>query len=313
MGRSNQKGMLLSEATDIKNQVREFYNSVGWKQIGEGVYQNARYEDLRPISREYIHRCHLRVGRFLPDGGKFLLDAGSGPIQYPEYLEYSNGFKYRVCLDISSLALKEARERIGKQGLFVVGDIARLPFKQEAFDGVVSLHTIHHLPADEHQKAFLGLLEVLKPTASAVVVYTWGEFSPLMRLFKGPVVLAQWLIQQIRNRRQAGHSDPAPMENVKQEAAELIKKPGTFTTKHDYKWVRANLQSLPGLQIRVWRSVSSKFLRALIHQKALGSFWLRILFAFEELAPRFFGRIGQYPMIIFKKPDHTTNEIERSR
>ena len=76
---------------EIKNQVREFYNSVGWKQIGDGVYQNARYEDLRPVSRDYIHRCHLRVSKFLPQSGKYLLDAGSGPIQYPEYLEYFGG------------------------------------------------------------------------------------------------------------------------------------------------------------------------------------------------------------------------------
>ena len=64
---------MVSEAT-IKQQVRDFYNSVGWKRIGDGVYQNARYEDLRPVSREYIHRCHLRVKRFLPAQGKFMLE-----------------------------------------------------------------------------------------------------------------------------------------------------------------------------------------------------------------------------------------------
>ncbi|MEJ2013580.1 MAG: hypothetical protein P8X64_15315, partial [Anaerolineales bacterium] len=69
---------------DVKQSVKEFYDSVGWRGIGEGLYQNARYEDLRPVSREYIHRCHLRVSRHLPESGRFLLDAGSGPIQYPE-------------------------------------------------------------------------------------------------------------------------------------------------------------------------------------------------------------------------------------
>ncbi|MEE9508339.1 MAG: methyltransferase domain-containing protein, partial [Anaerolineales bacterium] len=119
----------MTVETDIKREVREFYDSVGWKGIGQGLYQNARYEDLRPVSRNYIHRCHLRVKRFIPQRGEYLLDAGSGPIQYPEYLEYSKGFRYRVCLDISMLALKEARERIGEHGLFVQGDIANLPFK----------------------------------------------------------------------------------------------------------------------------------------------------------------------------------------
>jgi hypothetical protein len=36
-----------------------------------------------------------------------------------------------------------------------VCDIANLPFRPDAFDGVVSLHTIHHLPLTEHN-AYLG-------------------------------------------------------------------------------------------------------------------------------------------------------------
>ncbi len=77
---------LVNSESDIKQDVREFYDLVGWKQIGEDIYQNARYEDLRPVSREYIHRCHVRVTRHLNREGEYLLDAGSGPIQYPEYL-----------------------------------------------------------------------------------------------------------------------------------------------------------------------------------------------------------------------------------
>ena len=73
----------MAVQTTIKDQVREFYNQVGWQEVSEGLYQNARYEDLRPVAREYIHRCHLRVLRHLKSSGKYLLDAGSGPIQYP--------------------------------------------------------------------------------------------------------------------------------------------------------------------------------------------------------------------------------------
>src|SRR5512133_2084353 len=131
---------------NTKQQVREFYDQIGWSQAGDGLYQNARYEDLRPVSREYIHRCHLRVNNHLQASGDLLLDAGSGPVQYPEYLTYSQNYKFRVCLDISILALKEARNRLGEHGLFVVADVANLPFKPESFDGLVSLHTLQHLP-----------------------------------------------------------------------------------------------------------------------------------------------------------------------
>ena len=134
------------EQNEIKEQVRQFYDQVGWKTVSDGVYQNARYEDLREVSRNYIHKCHLRVNRHLKPSGRYLLDAGSGPVQYPEYLTYSKNYEKRVCVDISILALKEARKRIGDKGLYVVADVAHMPFKDEVFDGAVSLHTFHHLP-----------------------------------------------------------------------------------------------------------------------------------------------------------------------
>ena len=81
-----------------------------------------------------------------------------GPIQYPEYLTYSQGYSYRVCVDISIVALQEARKRIGSRGLYVVADVANLPFRPDVFDGVVSLHTLHHLPPQDHGRAYGELL-----------------------------------------------------------------------------------------------------------------------------------------------------------
>jgi len=62
--------------------------------------------------KEYIHKCHLRVNRYLNNQGRYLLDAGSGPIQYPEYLTYSEGYEVRICVDISFLALQEAQTNL---------------------------------------------------------------------------------------------------------------------------------------------------------------------------------------------------------
>ncbi|HSM26055.1 MAG TPA: class I SAM-dependent methyltransferase, partial [Anaerolineaceae bacterium] len=161
--------------TEIKQQVRTFYDQIGWKMESDGFYQNARYEDLRLVAKEYIEKCHLRVNRHLIKEGKILLDAGSGPIQYPAYLTYMDGYQYRLCMDISIVALQEARKRIGDRGLFVVGDIAKMPFKQESFDGIVSLHTLHHLPIHEQKHAYKDLYRVLISGKSAVLVNGWTE------------------------------------------------------------------------------------------------------------------------------------------
>ncbi len=287
----------MTTGVEIKREVREFYNSIGWQQVGQGLYQNARYEDLRPVSQEYLHRCHMRVARFLPKQGVSLLDAGSGPIQYPEYLEYSRGYARRICLDISIQALREARSRIAGHGRYVVGDLARLPFCSAAFDGVVSLHTIHHLPPQDHEPAIRGLYRSLRPGGRAVVVYSWGKRSPLMRLLRPLVWTAQALIQLYQKLTHRSSDPASETGNQPGEARQ-----GTYTFRHPYGWFRNRLGDLPEFEIRVWRSVSTGLLRACIHRRLFGASWLRLLYWLEERMPHLFGRWGQYPMILFRKP-----------
>ncbi len=283
----------MTTPADVKQQVRQFYDQVGWQEVGEGVYQNARYEDLRPVSREYIQRCHRRVSRHLKPEGRFLLDAGSGPIQYPEYLEYSRGYRYRVCADISIQALQEARKRIGEHGLFVVCDIANLPFVADAFDGVVSLHTIHHLPEAEHLRAFTELYRVLAEGSCAVVVNGWPR-SPLMQAFEPLVRLGNRLRNRIVRRSGGTSIMPKAQTNLEQPK-------GTFISRHGVEWVKGEVGGHMPLEILVWRSVSVRFLRSLVHPWLGGRYWLRLLYRLEERFPRWFGEKGQYPLIVVRK------------
>jgi ubiquinone/menaquinone biosynthesis C-methylase UbiE len=293
--------MTTNSDIQIKQQVRQFYDEIGWQEIGEGVYQNARYEDLRPVSWEYIHKCHLRVGRYLSPNGRFMLDAGSGPIQYPEYLDYSRGYEARVCADISIVALAEARQRIGDrssggQGLFVVADVANLPFYQDIFDGVVSLHTIHHLPIEEHSQAYHELYRVLAPAKSAVVVNGWQD-STIMRFFVKPIKWKNQTRKRIRAKVKQYFGDSSNSRiNIPKE-----KSKGTYVEKHDAGWLRKEVGSRIKLEIYVWRSVSVRFLRGYIFPNLGGKWLLRQLFELEERFPHFMGEHGQYPLIVFKK------------
>lgn len=297
---------------DIKQTVREFYNQVGWQEVAQGVYQNAVYEDLRPVARDYIHRCHLRVARHLAPRGRYLLDAGSGPIQYPEYLEYSKGYHARVCADISMVALQEARKRIGDvaqggHGLFVVCDIAHLPFKANTFEGMVSLHTIHHLPSEEHPRAYDELYRVMTPGASGVVVNGWGT-ARLANLAKRLVRGAQSVPQSAQSAA-PGASQPAEKspslatEPTLDGQAPLpaIPQGRTFTRKTSAAWLKQEIGSRIPLEIRVWRTFSVRFMRTFIREGRAGRFWLRLLYWLEERFPKFLGENGQYPMVIIRK------------
>ena len=283
------------EGQSVRQQVRQFYDEVGWQVTRQGVYQNARYEDLRPVSSEYIHKCHLRVNRHLAKQGRFLLDAGSGPVQYPEYKTYSKGYAYRVCADLSSVALQEARKRLGSHALCVVADVSRLPFHTEAFDGVVSLHTLHHLRADDQLQAYREVHRVLAGGRSAVLVNGWTHsrlmeaLRPLMTLLER---LGMW-VARVRGREAAASGQK------KKEATDAAT--GTYIQKLDADWLRGELGSVMCFDIRVWRSVSVRFLRAFVYRPLGGQLWLRVLFALEERWPRLLGELGQYPMVIIDK------------
>ncbi len=272
--------------TDTKQKVRAFYDEIGWQQEADGNYQNARYEDLRPVSAEYIHKTRLRVNQGLIPAGKFLLDAGSGPVQYDDYRTYSSGYEKRICLDISIQALREARERIGDHGLFVVGDLANLPFKTESFDGAVSMHAIHHLALEEHSRAYVELYRVLKPGRTGVVVNGWHE--PLL------ICMAEPLIGLMR--RLSGKGAKKKKDWSAQDDPE-----GTFVAKLTPQWLKREIGSKMPLEIRPWRSLSTRLMRWFIHARLGGKQWLRLVYRLEESFPRFFAENGQYPMIVIRK------------
>lgn len=273
--------------TNTKQQVRDFYDQIGWSHIGEGLYQNARYEDLRPVSRAYIHDCHLRVNRHLSSGGDFLLDAGSGPVQWPEYLTYSENYRFHLCVDLSIVALKEARTKLGDRGLFVVADIANLPFRDDVFEAEVSMHAIHHLPAGEHKRAFLELHRVLKHGHTAVVVNGWHD--PLLMRMAEPLIQ----IGRILNGRGLKR---------KKNWSEEEDQAGTFVEKLTPAWLENTMRGSLEYRIYPWRSLSPRFMRWFVRPKAGGRSFLRLIFWLEERLPRFFGKHGQYPMIVVRKP-----------
>jgi SAM-dependent methyltransferase len=290
------------DESQIKDQVRSFYDRVGWQQVSDGIYQNARYEDLRPVSQEYILRCHMRVKRFLADSGDYLLDAGSGPVQYPAYLTYSQNYRFRVCADISITALREARLRLGKKGLYVVCDIANLPFRSESFEGIVSLHTIHHVPYESQPRAYLSLYRLLKPGKNAAIVNAWNQ-SRLMERWKWLMLLMERLTG-LWNRLFHRELKGTATQSTDSPVAEKIPPTGTYTQHYEAETLLAELATcqIPA-EIHPWRSLSVRFLRAVIHPGLAGGSLLRLVYNLEGRYPRYFGKNGQYPLIILRKPE----------
>ena len=115
-----------------------------------------------------------------------------------------------------------------------------------------------------------------------------------MRRWTGLVDLAEAVGGWIARLR----GKPAPQKKAKKTGAPT----GTFVRKLNAEWLREQLGSRMDLQILVWRSVSVRWLRALIHTLTGGKLWLRLLYNAEERNPQWYGENGQYPMIVIKKP-----------
>ncbi|MCO6454611.1 MAG: class I SAM-dependent methyltransferase, partial [Pirellulaceae bacterium] len=277
-----------------KQRVRRFYDEVGWTIDDRGVFDDAaRFEDRRSVSAEYIHRCHLRVARHLPPAGRYLLDAASGPVQYPEYLAYSRGFERRVCVDLSFAALQAARRNLGPRGIYILGDITNLPLRDGAVDAAVSLHTIYHVPADEQATAFRELSRVVRPGNPAVVVYAWK--SPWIRLLKLPprlarlpVRIASRLADWFARRLGADQAGKSPADSP------------LYFHAHSCGWFTR--QAWPfEFEIHCWRSVSVDLLQSYFHRALAGRAALRALFQLEESMPGLLGRRGAYPLIVLRR------------
>lgn len=182
-------------------------------------------------------------------------------------------------------------KKLGDKGIYALCDITNLPFKDNSMDGIVSLHTIYHVPANEQYKAFYEVHRVLKHGATAVVVYSWGNHSILMKIVLFPLNLIRFFAKVIR------------MFTPKQNKSYASSEPKLCFYPHNYKWFDKEVRRLFNCDIASWRSVSVSFLKAYAHNWLLGKQLLSFIYLLEDKFPRFLGIFGQYPMFILKKQE----------
>jgi len=269
----------------MKNKAEEivsnFYNSIGWDTENDITGDARKYEDLRPFAQEYISKCRLRVFRYIPENGENILDMASGPIQFPEYREFSRGFNKRWCVDLSAKALEKAKERIGDHGVFLHGSFFDLPLEENFFDCTLSVHTIYHIDKDMQETAVRKLIAVTKPGHPIVIVYSnpaaWGRWilAPaslilkLFRLFKR-VFVKKKFVQEL------------------------------YFHSHPLSWWK-RFENEAEIRMYPWRAFDVRHQKLLIPNNFIGKWMLNKLYDLEEKHPDFFVRHFQYPIIVMVK------------
>jgi len=267
--------------TSAEENVSKFYNSVGW-QAEQSVTEDARrWEDLRPAAQEYVSKCRLRLLRHIPADGERMLDMASGPVQYPEYLEYSKNFKKRFCVDLSSAALEQAQKKLGQHGEYLCGSFFDLPLEPNSFDCSISLHTIYHMDRDRQETAVRKLIEVTRSGRPVIIVYR--NPKAVMERLAAPLKLLKRMSKRLRP---GGGSDtnPAP----------------PYFHAHPIEWWQ-RFSDVANVEVVPWRSLTAEFQKVLIPNNRLGQKILEALYQWEERFPRAFVKHGQYPTIVLTK------------
>lgn len=151
--------------------VKDYYDIFGWQKNFDGLCNDTSLftidtsasicRDLQPSRRAVSGRRH------------YLLDATSGAIPVESYLAFSAAYSKRFCVDLSVVALRDAKRKIGtNRGLFVLADMTCLPFVDNVLDDAVSLHTLYHVPQGLQTNAVRELVRVISPGGTLAAVYT---------------------------------------------------------------------------------------------------------------------------------------------
>ena len=269
---------MATRKDEAEARVAEFYGSVGWETEDEITEDARRWEDLREHAASYVSRCRLRVARHVPERGRCLLDMASGPIQYPEYREYSRNFDKRYCVDLSAKALAAAKKRIGDHGVFLRGSFFDLDLEDDFFDCAVSLHTIYHIDRDRQEEAVRKMLRVTKPGKPVIIVYS--NPHTIIDGFGVPRRLRQAIGRIVRRHKKV--------------------ESGVYFHAHPLRWWR-RFSDDADVKIRPWRAFAAHHQRRLFPDSPFGERMLAALFRMEDRLPWMFVSFFQYPMIVLVK------------
>ena len=157
----------------------DFYENFGWqKSENEDIYKTqAVFGYESDCMTEYRVRSNKRLIPLFDPTGKYFVDCASGAVAATEYLEYSKGYQYHVCVDLTLLALMGAREKLGEKGLYINADATKLPIKADVVDQILSSQTLFHVPKDEQVDVVKEFQRVLKPRGQCVILYNLGRHS----------------------------------------------------------------------------------------------------------------------------------------
>lgn len=272
----------LSDGATPGDIARDYYESEDCPEEAHRFDKTRRaYVDTREAPLRFTHRCMARLRKYFAGGGRYLLDAGSGPVEHDEVLGYGANYETRVCVDVSPRALRAASSRLGSRGVYLEGDLTCLPIKDDSMDAVTCNHVIYQVPPELQRQAILELHRVLKPGGVGVIVYWWPD-APLMR----------WMERIARRLGPARQTEGADAQAQPVRTPPHAPFPRAWFERQDWPF---------RYKFDAFRVVTNQFMKQHVDDGPGGRIFLDALFALQCVAPEFCGKYGAIPAIVMHK------------
>ena len=258
--------------------IREFYDDMGWNLVGDNTTDALINENFSDVANEYVHKVRGRVGHKL-GSGENLLDIGCGPIQYPEYLEYSRNFDKRICVDLSKKALEIAKSKIGDHGVFFVGDYLDIKTGCEPYAGATLINVLYHVELNLQEKLVRKVISELAIGASLVIVYS-NPKSFSSRLTSILVFVKRIFRLLLQRKNFKSQENPIYFKRHNRDFWQL------FESDCDVK-------------IMAWRTFTPAIEKVFFRKFFMGKKLLNLLFRIEK--QNFWARIAEYQIVTLKR------------
>jgi SAM-dependent methyltransferase len=259
--------------------VGDFYDRQGWCYEGHNTHDAVINENLTRTGESYVRKVRLRIFQSLGEGS-YLLDIGCGPIQYPEYVKYSSNYEYRVCVDLSEKALKEAERKIGQRGIFYKGDYLEISNLAESpFDGAALINVLYHVDKDSQRLMVEKIIRDLKVGGRLVVVYSNPRsFSSIFT--RNLLGTKNYLSKMMLRGNYQIQANPI------------------YFFRHPISFWKG-FEHLAKVDLKAWRTFDPSIEKLIFKKYLGGKVLLNLLYKLENL--QFWAYISEYQIVILEK------------
>jgi SAM-dependent methyltransferase len=185
------------EKPDLKNKVREFWNS---DPCGTRYLEDKDDFEAQASARYALEPYIPEFAKFASSRGLRVLEIGVG--MGADYLQWLKAGAQATGVDLSEASLERARRRCKLAGYepdLRIADAEHLPFADETFDVVYSYGVMHHSP--DTQQCLREARRVLKPGGQArIMIYHHPSLTGAMLWLRYGALRGKSLRQTVYER-----------------------------------------------------------------------------------------------------------------